>query len=146
MTTPTRGPDNTPTATPVVPALGMTAGLAVQVWEAWPVDARLFAEAMWAARRFRGADVTPAERAWSARVDEALAGLDDLDLAGVDDWMAVHATAAAPELFEARLVAAWDTHQATTTRSGDGPAPTAGAGPGADPDSAAVESHEGSPS
>jgi hypothetical protein len=117
MTTPTRDPDRTPTATRVAsPAPGVAAGLAVRVWGAWPVEARLFAEAMWAARRFRGADVTPAERAWSARVDQALAGLDALDAAGVDDWMAVHATAAAPELFEARLVAAWDTHQAATTR------------------------------
>jgi hypothetical protein len=83
-------------------------------WAAWPVDADRHAEASRSARRYDGVE-DEAERAWSSRVDAAVHGMDDADRAGLDAWMQAHAASPVPHLYEARLVAAWETRQNTPT-------------------------------
>ena len=82
------------------------------VWDAWPVDAGRFGEATTTARRAAGDALGESEvgREWSARVDEAVHGLDAVDPSRMDAWMQAHAESPVPEVYEARLVAAWETH------------------------------------
>lgn len=84
------------------------------VWDAWPVRSGIFAETSTAARRAASDALgeTAPGRTWSSRVDDALHGMDHLDPAGLDEWMQTHATSPTPEIYEARLVAAWETHRA----------------------------------
>ena len=75
----------------------------------WPVSSDIYADAQAQAVPFTG-DKTATDRAWSFRVDAAVAGMDVLNSATVDGWIETHATAAEPHLAEAGLVAAWETH------------------------------------
>lgn len=89
-------------------------------WDAWPVNTAAFAEALAAAERFTEHEATlTTAPPWSARVDAAVHGMDTVDPAGLDAWMQVHADSARPELDEARLVAAWETHQDAATDTAD---------------------------
>ncbi len=82
------------------------------IWDAWPVDAARFGEATATARRAAGDALGASEvgQQWSARVDDALHGLDALDPSRLDAWMQAHAESPVPEVYEARLVAAWESH------------------------------------
>ena len=75
----------------------------------WPVSSDIYADAQAQAVPFTG-DTTATDRAWSFRVDAAVAGMDVLNPATVDEWIETHAAAAEPHLTEAGLVAAWETH------------------------------------
>jgi len=75
----------------------------------WLVSAPVYQDACAQAVPYAG-DETASDRAWSARVDAAVAGMDVLDSAGVDEWIGTHATSEVPHLVEAGLVAAWETH------------------------------------
>jgi hypothetical protein len=75
----------------------------------WLVAPQVCATAEAQAFAFTG-EKTAAELAWSARVDAAVQGMDVLDPAGLDEWMATHAESSVPHLAEAGLVAAWETH------------------------------------
>lgn len=75
----------------------------------WVVSPEIYADAQVQAVPFTG-DHTASDRAWSARVDAAVAGMDVLDQAGVDAWITTHAASAEPHVAEAGLVAAWETH------------------------------------
>jgi hypothetical protein len=75
----------------------------------WRVSADVYADAQEQAVPFTG-DKTATDRAWSFRVDAAVAGMDVLDPSGVDEWMNTHAASAEPHVAEAGLVAAWETH------------------------------------
>jgi hypothetical protein len=93
---------------------------AAEVWDAWPVDARAFAEATAAAERFTSEEVALATAPpWSSRVDAAVHGMDAADPDGMDAWMQAHADSPAPHLYEARLVAAWETRHDTDTTHTD---------------------------
>ncbi len=81
-------------------------------WVSWPVEPGRATAAMRQARAYRSpAFEDDAEGAWSARVDAAVQGMDEVDPAGLDGWMQVHASSRVPHLYEARLVAAWETRQ-----------------------------------
>jgi hypothetical protein len=75
----------------------------------WLLSPSVFDDALRQARPYTG-DVQAVDRAWSARVDAAVQGMDVLDPAGLDEWIAAHAESAAPHLAEAALVAVWETH------------------------------------
>jgi hypothetical protein len=75
----------------------------------WRVSADVYADAQAQAVPFAG-DKTATDRAWSARVDAAVAGMDVLDSSGVDEWINTHSASAEPHMAEAGLVAAWETH------------------------------------
>ena len=74
----------------------------------WVYDPDVLTDARDQALPFRG-DTTAHEKAWAARVDAAVAGMDVMDPAGLDAWMASHAKAPEPHLAEAALVAVWET-------------------------------------
>ena len=46
--------------------------------------------------------------------------MDAVDEAGMDEWIQEHATSSSPNLHEARLVAAWETHQDYATSDAAG--------------------------
>jgi hypothetical protein len=75
----------------------------------WVVSEEIYADAQVQAVPFTG-DHAASDRAWSARVDAAVAGMDVLDQAGVDAWITTHAASPEPHVAEAGLVAAWETH------------------------------------
>jgi hypothetical protein len=75
----------------------------------WLASASVYADAQAQAVPYTG-DESATDRAWSARVDAAVAGMDVLDPAGVDEWMNEHAASEAPHQVEASLVAVWETH------------------------------------
>jgi hypothetical protein len=75
----------------------------------WPVSSDIYAVAQAQAVPFTG-DKTATDRAWSFRVNAAVAGMDVLNPTAVDGWIDTHAAAAEPHLAEAGLVAAWETH------------------------------------
>jgi hypothetical protein len=74
----------------------------------WPIVPGVFADAAAQAVPFQG-ETTGSERAWSARVDAAVQGMDVLDPTGLDQWMQAHADSPQPHQAEATLVAAWET-------------------------------------
>lgn len=76
----------------------------------WPVDVDVHADARAQARPFTGDDMNAEDRAWSARVDAAVQGMDIVDPVGLDAWMQGHADSATPHVDEAELVAVWETH------------------------------------
>ena len=80
------------------------------VWDAWPVRAEIFGEASVTGRRVADdpMGLTDDGRAWGVRVDTAVNGFDQYDRAKVDDWINIHAGSVTPELYEARIVAAWE--------------------------------------
>jgi hypothetical protein len=63
-------------------------------------------------------ETSDAGQAWSERVDAAVFGMDAADPAELDRWMQRHAESSEPHVKEADLVAAWETHCATTDTSG----------------------------
>jgi hypothetical protein len=75
----------------------------------WLASVSVYADAQAQAVPYAG-DESASDRAWSARVDAAVAGMDVLDPAGVDEWMNEHAESEVPHQVEAGLVAAWETH------------------------------------
>ena len=91
---------------------GADAEASAAIWDAWPVDPGRFGEATTTARRAAGDALGETEigREWSSRVDEAVHGLDAVDPSRMDAWMQAHAESPVPEVYEARLVAAWETH------------------------------------
>ena len=109
---------------------------AVEVDQRWPMDAAVLADAMTQTRPFAG-DRAASDRAWSARVDAAVQGMDVLDPAALDGWIERHAASAEPHLAEAELVAVWETAvrdaHADDARDHDASA-TAGAGDDGDED------------
>jgi len=72
------------------------------------VAADIYADASDQAVPFAG-DETASDRAWAARVDEAVQAMDVLDPPGLDRWMSAHAASMEPQVDEAGLVAAWET-------------------------------------
>ena len=74
----------------------------------WPVDTSVLADAHQQSRPFAG-DTSAEDRAWAARVDSAVHGMDAVDPDGLDTWMQTHAEAEIPHLHEADLVAVWET-------------------------------------
>ena len=80
------------------------------VWDGWSVRADTLAETTTAA--LRAADdpmgTTETGRDWSARLDQAVHRLDEIDPDRLDAWIHEHATSASPEIYEARLVAMWE--------------------------------------
>ncbi len=76
--------------------------------ETWPMDAAVLADALTQTRPFAG-DHTASDRAWSARVDAAVQGMDALDQVARDGWIEDHAVSDEPHLLEAELVAVWET-------------------------------------
>jgi hypothetical protein len=75
----------------------------------WAVAPSVYADARAQAVPYAG-DQTATDRAWAARVDTAVQGMDVLDPDGLDTWMDTHAASSVPHLAEAGLVAAWETH------------------------------------
>jgi hypothetical protein len=75
----------------------------------WLVSAPVYQDACAQAVPYAG-DESATDRAWSARVNAAVAGMDVLDPAGLDEWIDTHATSEVPHLVEAGLIAAWETH------------------------------------
>lgn len=84
----------------------------------WPIDAAVLADAVTQTRPFTG-DHTASDRAWSARVDAAVQGMDALDQGALDDWIEQHADVAEPHLHEAELVAVWETAVRDAHADGD---------------------------
>ena len=80
----------------------------IDATDSWPMDAAVLADAMTQTRAFAG-DHAAADRAWSARVDAAVQGMDALDPDALDDWIEQHAGSTEPHLHEAELVAVWET-------------------------------------
>lgn len=78
----------------------------------WPHVVATFALTLCDAEPGTGPLESPAEAAWSARVDAAVDGFEVLAPTDLNVWMQAHADAARPHLFEALLVAAWETLQA----------------------------------
>jgi hypothetical protein len=74
----------------------------------WVLAPGVLADARTQARPFTG-DEQAADRAWAARVDAAVQGMDVMDPDGLDTWMASHAKSTTPHLSEAALVTAWET-------------------------------------
>jgi hypothetical protein len=92
-------------------------------WASWPVDPGRATAALKQSRAYRSPIFEDdAEHAWSTRVDEALHGMDQVDSAGLDGWMQIHATSRVPHLYEARLVAAWETRQLADSDASTGAA------------------------
>jgi hypothetical protein len=90
-------------ATAGAPQIASVSGLG------WALSPSVFEDACAQAVPYAG-DQTADGRAWSARVDAAVAGMDVIDPAGLDTWMDTHAASDVPHLVEAGLVAAWETH------------------------------------
>jgi hypothetical protein len=90
---------------------GATPGLegteaAAGVWDLWPVEAARFKDAVDHAPDQAGGVI---DDEWNQRVQRARAILTERDPGGVQAWDQVHADADAPHLFEARLLAAFET-------------------------------------
>jgi hypothetical protein len=77
----------------------------------WRIEPEALVNATAEAFPFAGLDAPPSarEQAWSARLQEALLGMDAQDARGLDEWLAQRAASDEPHRDEARLVAAWDT-------------------------------------
>jgi len=80
------------------------------VWDVWPVRAEIFGEASVTARRVADdpMGLTDDGRAWSDRVDAAVQGYTTHDPGALTAWMGAHAASVTPELYEARIVAGWE--------------------------------------
>ncbi len=74
----------------------------------WFADQEVLADANAQTRPYTG-DQSASDKAWSARVNSAVQGMDVLDRDGLDAWMDSHAKSAQPHLAEAALVAVWET-------------------------------------
>jgi hypothetical protein len=86
---------------------------AAAVWDLWPVRTAHFQAAVDHAPT--GADSAAdsvAAEAWAARVADATEAMDERDPGGMQAWRQVHADTDTPHLFEARLVAAWESIRA----------------------------------
>lgn len=77
----------------------------------WPVETFVLADAHAQARAYPGdrGDTRVEERAWAARVDDAVHGMNCLDPNGLDLWITTHAESDLPHAHEADLVAVWET-------------------------------------
>lgn len=78
---------------------------------AWATDPAIHADAVAQAIPYTESSLVPdgAERAWSARVQAAVDGMDVTDPTGLDAWMQAHAESTEPHMQEAALVAAYET-------------------------------------